>query len=225
METLELKADLREVTGRRVKYLRQEGLIPAVLYGRDVASTLLQIDAKNLYKVLQQAGTYQLISLQVGQQKPMMTLARDIQRDVIKHDYLHVDFYAVKMDEKVTAEVPILVTGTSPAVRDQGGVLTQGLDELFIECLPSNLIASIEVNIDHLTEFNDTVIVSELDIPEGITVLSEPESMVIKIEPPRLEEELEALEEGEMPAVAPAEPEVLTEARDEDEAPPPPEEE
>jgi large subunit ribosomal protein L25 len=214
MEALELKAEVREVTGRHVKYLRQDGLVPAVLYGRNTASTLLQIEAKSLYKVLREAGTHQLISLQVSDKKPLMTLARDIQRDNIKHNYLHVDFYAVQMDEKVTAQVPLVIDGVAPAVKDQGGILTQGLDELEIECLPKDLISAIEVNVEELVEYNDTIIVADLKVPSSITILSDLDSMVAKVEPPRKEEEVEVLEEEEVEVTA--EPEVLTEAKAEE---------
>jgi len=216
METLELKADVREATGRKVKALRQEGLVPAVLYGH-TDPTLLQIEAKPLGKVLREAGTHQLIGLQIGNKKSVVTLARDIQRDVIRHNYLHVDFYAVKMDEKVTAQIPLVIEGVSPAVKDKGGILTQGMDEVEIECLPSDLISAIEVNIEGLLEYNDSISVSDLIIPSSITVLSDPDSMVVKVEPPRLEEEVEAegLVEG-LEEVS-AEPEVLTAAKEEDE--------
>ena len=215
METLELKADVRETTGRRVKVLRQEGLVPAVLYGH-TDPTLLQIKAKPLGKVLREAGTHQLIGLQIGNKKPVVTLARDIQRDAIRHNYLHVDFYAVKMDEKVTAQVPLVIEGASPAVKDQGGILTQGMDVIEIECLPADLISAIEVNIEGLVEFNDSISVSDLVVPSSITVLSDPDSMVVKVEPPRLEEEEEEeIEEG-LEEVS-AEPEVLTAAKEEDE--------
>jgi large subunit ribosomal protein L25 len=214
MEALELKVEVRKVTGRHVKYLRQEGWVPAVLYGRSTASTLLQIEAKSLHKVLREAGTHQLISLQVGDKKSFMTLARDIQRDNIKHNYLHLDFYAVQMDEKVTAQVPLVIEGVSPAVKDKGGILTQGLDELEIECLPKDLISAIEVNVEELVEYNDTITVADLKVPNSITILSEPDSMVVKIEPPRMEEEVEAMEEEAVEVIA--EPEVLTEAKAEE---------
>jgi large subunit ribosomal protein L25 len=212
MEALELKAEVREVTGRQVKHLRQGGLVPAVLYGKDLDPALLQIEEKALTKVLRQAGTHQLISLQIGQKKPQMTLARDIQRDVIRYNYLHVDFYAVRMSEKVTAQVPLELVGHAPAVREQGGILTQGLDQVEIECLPSDLVSSIEVNIDGLVEFNDSISVADLTVPDTITILSDPESLVAKIEPPRLVEE-EEVEEEEMVEVS-VEPEVLTEAKE-----------
>jgi large subunit ribosomal protein L25 len=212
MDALELKADVRKVTRGYVRQLRRQGLVPAVLYGKDVESTLLQIDEKALYKVIREAGTHQLISLKVGKARPQMTLARDVQRDVLKHNYLHVDFYAVKMDEKVTAQVPLIFEGEAPAARDQGGILTQGLDELEIECLPSDLIAAIEVNLESLVEYNDTIIVADLTVPDTITVLSDPESLVAKVEPPRLVEEEEEVEEEEVPVSA--EPEVITEAKE-----------
>jgi len=213
METLELKADVREVTGRKVKVLRQEGLVPAVLYGH-ADPTLLQIEAKPLGKVLREAGTHQLIGLQIGNKKPVVTLARDIQRDAIRHNYLHVDFYAVKMDEKVTAQIPLVIEGVSPAVKDHGGILTHGMDEIEIECLPSDLLSAIEVNIEGLVEYNDSISVSDLVVPSSITVLSDPDSMVVKVEAPRLEEAVEeGVEEG-LEAVS-AEPEVLTAAKEE----------
>lgn len=213
METLELKADVRQITGSRVKHLRQEGLVPAVMYGRDVEATLLQIDAKSLQKVLAQAGTHQLISLQVDNKKPLMTLARDIQRDVVKRGYLHVDFYAVMMTQKVTAEVPLVLEGQAPAARDKGGILTQGLDTVEIECLPGDLISAISVNVEGLTDFHHSITVADLKVPSSITVLSDPDSMVAKVEPPRKVEELEALEEGVAVPVT-VEPEVLTEAKE-----------
>jgi large subunit ribosomal protein L25 len=215
MEALELKAEKRATIGRSVKHLRREGLIPAILYGRDVEAVPLQINEKALYKVLREAGTHQLISLQIGKSRPQMTLARDIQRDVIRHNYVHVDFYAVKMDEKVTAHVPLVLVGGAPAVQDKGAILTQGLDELEIECLPSDLIASIEVSLENLADFNDTISVSDLTVPDTITVLSDPESMVARVESPRLPEE-EEVEEAEGAPIS-AEPEVITEAREEKE--------
>lgn len=212
MEALELTAEPRAVTGRRVKNLRQQGLVPAVIYGRGLEASPVQIDAKALTRVLDIAGTHQLIALKIGNQDPRMTLAREIQRDPIRRNYSHVDFYAVKMDEKVNALVPVVVVGVSPAVRDLDGILTHGLDQVEIECLPGDLIASIEVDVSSLTGLNDSLTVADLRAPETITILSDPDSMIVKIEPPRLAEE-EAVEEVEVSA----EPEVLTAARREEE--------
>jgi large subunit ribosomal protein L25 len=204
MEALELKAEVRQITGKQVARLRRQGYVPAVVYGSNTENDVIQIEAKALRKVLGQAGTHQLIALQVGNKRPRMTLARDIQIDTVKRSYMHVDFYAVNMKEKVTAEVPVVLGGVSPAVKDLGGILVQGLNEIEIECLPSDLIAAIEVNIESLAEFDDMITVADLKVPSSITILSDPESMVAKVEPPRVEEEI-VVEEA--PA---AEPEVLT---------------
>lgn len=209
MEALELKAEVRQITGKQVARLRRQGYVPAVIYGNNLENDLIQIEAKALRKVLAQAGTHQLIALQVGDKRPRMTLARELQIDSIKRSYLHVDFYAVNMMEKVTAQVPVVFEGVSPAVKDLDGILVHGMTELEIECLPADLIAAIEVNIEGLVELDDMITVADLKVPSSITVLSDPESMVAKVEAPRIEEE--AVEEE---APVSAEPEVLTAAKE-----------
>ncbi len=211
MEALELKGEIREVSGRQVKHLRNTGLIPAVLYGRSIEPMSIQIQEKPLAKVLRQAGTHQLISLQVGSNQPVLTLARDIQRDVIKHSYLHVDFYAVTMSEKVTAQIPLVFVGEAPAVDNLGGILTHGLDEVEVECLPADLIPAIEVSLDSLVHLNDTITVADLQVPAAISILSDLESVVAKVEPPRTIEALEAEEEA---VAVSAEPEVVGRVRE-----------
>jgi large subunit ribosomal protein L25 len=214
MDTLKLKADIRPKGKDQVKTLRRTGFVPAVVYGKGRETELLQIEAKTLDKVLSEAGTHQIISLEIAKKGPVMTLAREIQRDVIKRDYLHVDFLAVKMDEKIQAEVPITLVGESPAVKEQGGILTQSLDMLLIECLPGNLPSAIEVDVSGLMEFNDSLLVSDVVALADVDVITDSEYMVAKIEAPRKAEELEALD-GEVESSS-AEPEVITEARDEE---------
>ncbi|RME74415.1 MAG: 50S ribosomal protein L25 [Chloroflexi bacterium] len=212
MDAIELQAEVREATKGHVKHLREQGYVPAVVYGKSVKSTLIQVPEKALNKVIRQAGTHQLISLKIGKKKPILTLARDIQRDSLKHNVLHVDFFAVTAGQKVTAEVPVVFVGESPAVRDLGGILTHGLDQVEIECLPKDLINSIEVDLSSLTHYNDTITVADLQVPDTITILSEPESVLAKVEPPRVGE---VAEEGEEEAPAPGEPEVLTASKKE----------
>ena len=215
METLKLKTEPRAHGKGQAKILRQQGLVPVVLYGKGRESQSLQIGARELSKVIAEAGGHQLIALELENEE-VVTLAREIQRDVIRLDYLHVDFQEVKMDVKVNTQIPLNAQGEAPAVLNLGGVLTQGLDQLDIECLPGDLVSEILVNIEGLEELNDSILVSDLQVPDTITVLSDPDSMVIKIEPPRLVETLEALDEEELEDVS-AEPEVITEARDDDE--------
>lgn len=211
MEALELKAEVRAIKKSQVKQLRRQGVVPAVLYGKETTPVLLQFDHKELQKVLREAGTHQLISLQVGQDAPTLSLAREIQRDALDHSYLHVDFYAVKMGEKLTAQVPLEFVGAAPAVANLGGILTQNLDEVEVECLPSDLVSSIQVNLSGLEHLNDAITVGDLQVPATITILTDADVLVAKIEAPRTAEELEAMDAD---MGTPAEPEVLKAAKE-----------
>ncbi len=206
MEQIELKAEPREWIGRHVKRVRTQGYVPAVLYGSHIEPTPIQIESKALQKVLAKAGGNTLVALQIGKKRPVLTLAREIQRDVIRHHILHVDFYQVVMTEKITAEVPLVLTGKAPAVDAHGGILVHGLNTVEVQCLPGDLPSSLEVDLSPLAEFNDLISVADLQVPPSVTILSEPESVIARIEAPRMmEEEEEEVEE----AVAAAEPELV----------------
>lgn len=189
----ELQAETRTVYGKKVKTLRQAGKIPAEIYGRGRENQSVQIDSKTLRRVLDEAGSNHLISIQVDGQSPVMALARDIQYSILKKDLLHVDFYTVIMTETVAVTVPIHLVGESPLVNDEGGTLVSGLNFLEIEALPGNLPEVFEVDISVFENFSEAILVSDLAIPEGVTVHSSPDSMVATIQPPRLEEELEEI--------------------------------
>ncbi len=211
MEALKLQVETRQVIGKQVSSLRRQGLVPAVIYGKGLEAKLLQIESKQLQKVLREAGSHNLISLE-GEGLAQLALAREIQREPIKHQYVHVDFYAVSMDQEVTARVPVVVEGVSPAVRDLGGILTHGLTEVEIECLPGDLISSVVVNIDSLANLHDSIAVADLKLSATIKVLSEPHAMVVRVEAPR-----EASIEDDA-AAGTAEPEVITaKAKDKEE--------
>jgi large subunit ribosomal protein L25 len=204
MEQIELKAESRTLTGRHVKRIRANGYVPAVLYGSHVEATPIQIEGKALQKALAKAGGNVLIALQIGNKKPVLTLARETQRDPIRHHILHIDFYQVVMTEKITAEVPLVFMGEAPAVK-HGGILVHGLNTVEVQCLPADLPAAIEVDLSSLVEFHDMVSVANLQVPASVTLLSEPGSVVARIEAPRLVEE----EEAEEAAPAAAEPELV----------------
>jgi large subunit ribosomal protein L25 len=195
MDQIELKTEPRSLTGRHVKQLRAQGYVPAILYGRQVEATPIQIEDTLLHKVLAKAGGNTLIALQIGKKKPVLTLAREIQRDVLRHNILHVDFYQVVMTEKIAAEVPLVLSGIAPAVENVGGILVHGLNTVEVQCLPGDLPSSIEVDLSPLVDFNDTVTVADLPVPPSVTILSDPESVVARIEAPRLVEEEEEVEE------------------------------
>lgn len=202
MEQIELRAEPRIVRGKQVRSLREQGLVPAILYGSQIDATPIQIESKTLHKVLAQAGGYTLVSLQIGDKQPVLTLAREIQRDIIRHHIVHVDFYQVVMTEKITAEVPIVLTGEAPAVEEKGGVLVHGLNTVEVQCLPGDLPSSFKVDLSSLADFNSLVAVADLQVPPSITILSDPDSVIVRIEAPRMIEEVEEV-------APPAEPELI----------------
>jgi large subunit ribosomal protein L25 len=216
MEQIELKAEPREVLGKHVKQVRAQGYVPAVLYGSKIKATPIQVESKTLHKVLARAGGNTLIALQIGRKKPVLTLAREVQRDILRHDILHVDFYQVVMTEKITAEVPLVLTGEAPAVREHGGILVHGLDTVEVQCLPGDLPSSIEIDLAPLTDFNDMLTIADLPVPPSVTILSEPESVIARIEAPRMVEEEEVVVEEEI--LVPAEPELVGKKEPEEEA-------
>jgi large subunit ribosomal protein L25 len=206
MEQIELKAEVRETTGKHVKRVRAAGYVPAVLYGSHIQATPIQIESKAAHKALARAGGNTLIKLQVGDNEPVLTLAREVQRHYIHRHILHADFHQVVMTEKISADVPLRLTGEAPAVKELGGILVHGLDRVQVECLPGDLPAFIEVDLSSLAKLHDAVAVAGLRLPPGITVLAAPETVIAHVEAPRKAEEEVVVEEA---APAEVEPELV----------------
>ncbi|MGD8998260.1 MAG: 50S ribosomal protein L25 [Anaerolineae bacterium] len=219
---VELEAKKRSVLGSKVKRLRREGWVPGVIYGREFESVSLQFDKYDLRHVLSQVGGSQLINIKIDNaDEPESALLRDVQRDVITGDLLHVDFYRVMMTETITTEIPLLTTGESPVVEQKQGILLHGISEIEVECLPGDLVDAIEVDLSDLTEVGQAILVEDLAVPSGISILTEADEMIARLVPleevelekpePELEEELIMAEELE-------EVEVIGKAREEEEA-------
>ena len=222
MEQIELKAEKRTIIRKRVKSLRREGIIPAVLYGPKTEPIPIQCDERELQRILAIAGGTNLISLRIDDAgKPKMALAREVQRDVITNELHHVDFYQVVMTETVKAEVNIILTGEPPAVQQKEFMLLQGTDSVEIECLPGDLIHSIEVDLSNLG-VDDAIYVKDLQVPDNVTILTDGEELVANVQRLRVEEEEEVVEE-EL-EVAPEEVEVIAKGKEVEEAEEPAEE-
>jgi len=210
MEQIELTAAEREIKKGAAKRLRREGKVPAMLYGHGVENLPLQIEILDLKRTLARAGASQLIHLQVGDAPSAQpVLAREIQRDVLSGDPIHVDFLAVSMTERITAEVTIVLVGEPAAVATGEGLLLQGTNSVEIECLPSDLIPSLEVDVTDL-ELNSAIYVEDLQPPEGITILSDPQELVAQVV---YEEVLEEEVEEELLIEEPTEVEVIARGR------------
>ena len=214
MEQIELNVMPRRVVGKQVGALRRSGLVPAVLYGHHTEPTHLQARDRELMRVLVKSGGSRLITLNVeGETEPRMALVREIQREPIKGHLLHVDFYAVSMTEEITVEVPIHFTGSSPAEARNEGVLNYGSETVEIECLPGDLIDSIHVDLSQLVKVGDVITVGDLQVPDTIKILADPDELVVRVSHIAAEE----VEEAPVAAVEAAEPEVIKKGKAEEE--------
>lgn len=203
MTILELKSKKRDVLGKKVKALRKQGQIPAVvypvrnsvsngIYGDENSALPITLDAKEFNNIFKSAGETTLIKLSVdGGIKNV--LVHDISRDPITGKVNHVDFYEVKMDEKIIAKVPLIFSGDSLAINDLSGVLVKAMQELEVRALPANLPHEITVDISRLKTFDDNICVKDIKIPKEVEVLENLETSVAAVVPPRSETELEAL--------------------------------
>jgi large subunit ribosomal protein L25 len=204
MAEYELKAEKRDEAGKgAARKIRAVGRVPAVLYGPQLDPMRLTVDARQLWHALHtDAGTNVLISLAVDGDT-FLTMPREVQRDIVKGTLLHVDFLRIRRDVAIQVDVPIHLTGESAGVTE-GGVIEHHLWELRIECLPANVPESVEADVSHLN-IGDSLHVSDLRIPQHLTVLTPLEETIVSVVPPpvlEVPEEVvpeEELPEGEVP--------------------------
>lgn len=214
MADFTLDAEPRAVTGKKVKQLRAKGLVPVVVYGPRFSALSLQIPYRPLQVALMKAGGTNLIDIKFDG-KTQTVLARYVQRDVIRGDITHVDFFAVDESSTIRTEVPVHFVGESPAVQKYKALLVTALNSIEIETLPSKLRQVIEVDISKLAEIGDSIHVSDLDLGEGVTIINDPEDMIVRATAPAVQvtEEEEAAEEES----AASEPELIARRRAEEE--------
>lgn len=190
MTDFKFKAEKRD---EKVKETRKAGLIPAILYGKNFDNVNLSLNKFDFAKLYKEAGSSNLIDLSFDDQN-IKTLIHDVQIDPIKENIVHVDFYKVDMKQKITTEVPLEFVGETVLVVEQEGSFIASKDSLEVECLPTDLVDHIDVDISHLTDFEQNIKVSDIKIPAGIEILNDPEEIVALVQPPRSEEELAELE-------------------------------
>jgi large subunit ribosomal protein L25 len=204
MDKIELEVTNREILGKKVKHLRRQGITPVHLFGHGIESLALQCDTGELEQVLIQAGRTGLISLKLDdEKKPRTVVIREFDRDWRKGKLLHVDFYQVKMAEKIKLEVPVVLAGEAPALKSKDNMLEHELDTLTVECFPAKIPAGLEVDISSLTEPEQAIRVKDIDLDEDITVLNDPELVVVKISSrpvEKVEEEVVEVAEEEVEA-------------------------
>lgn len=194
MDTIGLKANLRKTTGKKVSNLRLRGILPAVIYGRGFETQNLEMNYGDFEKVYKRAGENTIIDLAVDD-KSKKVLIQEAKRDPIYDKFLHVDFYQVRMDEKITANIPLVFEGDSPAIKDLSGILVKNLHEVEVSALPGNLPHDIRVDLSTIATFEDNICVKDLPVASGVEILDDSETVVASVVPPRSEAEMEALKE------------------------------
>jgi large subunit ribosomal protein L25 len=193
MENLELDVSKRDVKGKKVRFLRRQGIMPGNVYGNGIESIAIQTDTKALKQLMAHTGQTDLISLKLtGEKAPTKVLLRKIQRSPRNNDLLHVDFYQVKMTEKIKADVPIILVGEAPALKNvKGSSLLQLIDALHIEALPDDLPHNIEVDVSVLEEVGHVIHIKDIQLSTGVTLLSDEEQVIVKVtELRKVEEEV-----------------------------------
>jgi large subunit ribosomal protein L25 len=202
---MELSANNREILGKKVRFLRRQGITPVHLFGRNIEPLPLQCDTVELKNILAQAGMTQIVSLKIDDTKtPTNVMVREVQTEPRTDELLHVDFYQILMEEKIRVEVPIVTVGEAPALRFKENFLAHELNNLTIECLPDEIPSRVEVDLSDLTETEQAIHVGDISLGDGITIIDNPEQLVVKIsagfvEKEVEEEEVEAELEGEVP--------------------------
>ena len=205
MEGLTLQTSKRDILGKKTRFLRPQGITAAHLFGHSLESLALECNTANLQRIIAQAGMTRLIALGIeGDKQPRSVFIREIQRDACNEELLHVDFYQVSKTEKIRVDVPIILIGDAPAMKEKGRTLTHSLTSLSIECLPDKLPPQIEVDLSQLEETGQAIFVRDIAFSPDIAVITDTDQMVVKVSEVRVEvEEVveeEVVAEAEVPA-------------------------
>jgi len=195
MEKVILESKTRDVFGRKTKKGREQGLIPAVVYGKGIENQPIWVTDLDFRRLIKKSGESTMISLSIDGKNNRNVIIYDTQEDPIKNRFLHIDFFQVRMDEEIETEVELVFVGESPAVKEQGGVLIKNVDNVTVKCLPADLPGEIEVDISVLKTFENYIYIKDLKISDKVEIDLEPETVVALVSPPRSEAELESLEE------------------------------
>ena len=189
MDVQSLGLSQRTVTGKKVKQLRKQGILPVHMYGSGIESQSLQGSAGELRRILPRVGANIPVSVQIeGSDDENICFVREVQRHPVTEDILHVDFIRVDVTQTISAEVPINLVGSAPATQ-QGGTLLQPLTSLLVEALPMDIPASVEADISDLDDFEKSIVVSDIAVSDNVTVLTDSDEFVARVSPPRVETE------------------------------------
>ena len=188
--------------GKKVRTLRRTGFVPGIVYGHNFEPISVQVDAMDFSKIYKEAGQSTVVYLDVGDQSHPIII-HDVALDPVSDSILHADFYKVRLDEKVTAHIPVVVIGESPAVKDSAGILVKNLNELEVEAFPQDLPHEINIDASVLKNIGDQVTVSDLKLGNKVEIKAKGDEILVLVQEPISEEALKA--ELEAPATGSAE--------------------
>jgi len=189
MERTVINVEPRQVLGKKVKKLRSEGKIPANIFGKGIKSIAVSVDLKEFQKAFKQAGETSLVDVKLGNET-YPSLIHNLQKEPRRGNLLHVDFHKVNLKEKITTFVPVVLVGESPAVKSGEGLLLQTINEIEVECLPTDIPANIEIDSTKLTEVGQSVHIKDLKIDDQkVTITNDPEEVVVTVQTAEMKEE------------------------------------
>ena len=190
-QKIELNAQKRDIIGSGINKLRNDGFIPAVLYGKNQESIPLQVLVKDFNKAFQSAGESTLVYINVDDQA-YPTIIHDVSRDPVRDTVLHADFYKVRLDEKIKTKVPVVFEGEAPAVKELLGIFVRNVNELEVEALPQDLPHEINIDLSILKNFGDQILVKNIKLDSNVRIIADAEDIVATVQEPISEEQLKA---------------------------------
>ena len=202
---LALKAEKREIVGKKVGTLRKKGFLPAVVYGPKVKALSLVVEKSHFATILKKAGESTVVDLHIeenGKDHTYGVLIHDVVKDALTGQLKHVDFYAVDMAKTVKAEIPLHFTGESPAVKELGGILIKILHEVEVEALPMDLPHEFTIDISGLKNLEDKIKIAHIPHGQKVKILADANETIALVEPPRSEVEVSSLAEVKTEAEA-----------------------
>jgi len=193
-----IAAQPRTNMGKRSKDALKEMRVPAVMYGAGIDAQPITVGRSEFIKVYRGAGSSALIDVSVGSAAPVKALIKEVQVNPLSMEPRHIDFYQVRMDKPLEADIPLKFVGESAAVKEEGGTLVKSLDEIKVRCLPGDLPADIEIDLSVLKTFEDAINVGSITPPKGVEFLDDATLTIATVARPLTEEELKKLEESQV---------------------------
>lgn len=210
-----LDVELRTIEGKKVKNLRAQGLLPAVVYGKGFEAVSIQIDNRTFLSVYKQVGRSQLVDLNIPGRGKQSAFVHVLQRHPVTRAILHADLRVVDLKVEMNVEVPVMVVGESPLVARGDAVLILVISSVQIHALPANIPQHIEVDVSHMASLDDNIFIRDVATNTSYKVLGDPDTVLVALTPTRSASDVEA--DAALPAAPAAEPELIRKPREDEE--------